>query len=125
MENIKPNKTSNMADRIIKCFAQYSHRGLHEASLLELQNQEDSFSTNLDEPERQVTQSNNRSNLTARVRDAFTISIAMWVDCLKTVIITLSARAIPIGITFLAFIAHTTRWMIPTGIVHRSSILCQ
>ena len=29
-------------------------------SLLELQNQEDSFSTSLDEPERQVTRSNNR-----------------------------------------------------------------
>jgi hypothetical protein len=48
--------------------------GLDEASLLELQNQENSFSTNLDEPERQVTRSNNRSHLRARrVRDAFTI----------------------------------------------------
>jgi len=28
--------------------------GLDEASLLELQNQEDSFTTNLDDPERQV-----------------------------------------------------------------------
>jgi len=55
---------------------------------LELQNQEDSFSTNLDEPERQVTRSNNRSNLRARrVRDAFTVYFnMMWVDCLKTVI---------------------------------------
>ena len=48
--------------------------GVDEASLLELQIQEDSFSTNLDEPERQVTQSNNRSNLRARrIRDAFTV----------------------------------------------------
>jgi len=48
--------------------------GLDEGSLLELQNQEDSFSTDLDEPERQVTRSNNRSNLRARrVRDAFTV----------------------------------------------------
>ena len=58
------------------CFAQHSHRqrSLDDASLLELQNQEDSFSTNLDEPERQVTRSNNGSNLRARgVRDAFTV----------------------------------------------------
>jgi hypothetical protein len=48
--------------------------GLDEASLLELQNQEDSFSTNLDEPERQVTRFNNKSSLRAkRVRDAFTV----------------------------------------------------
>jgi hypothetical protein len=48
--------------------------GLDEASLLELQNQKDSFSTDLDEPERQVAQSNNRLNLRARrVRDAFTV----------------------------------------------------
>ena len=48
--------------------------GLDEGSLLELQNQEDSFSTDLDEPERQVTRSYNRSNLRARrVRDAFTV----------------------------------------------------
>ena len=48
--------------------------GVDEASLLELQNQEDSFSTSLDEHERQVTRSNNRSNLRARrVRDAFTV----------------------------------------------------
>ena len=52
---------------------------------MELQNQEHSISTSLDETERQVTRSNNRSNLRARrVRDAFTISIVMWVDCLKT-----------------------------------------
>jgi len=73
----KPIKTSNMADRTVKCmcFTQHSHReGLDEASLLELQNQEDSFSTNFDEPERQLTRSNNRSNLTARrIRDAFTV----------------------------------------------------
>jgi hypothetical protein len=48
--------------------------GVDEASFLELQNQEDSFSTSLDEPERQVTQSNNRSNLGVRkVRDVFTV----------------------------------------------------
>ena len=48
--------------------------GLDEASLLELQNQEDSFSTNLDELERRVTRSNNRSSLRARrLRDAFTV----------------------------------------------------
>jgi len=48
--------------------------GVDEASFLELQNQEDSFSTSLDEPERQVTQSNNRSNLRVRkVRDVFTV----------------------------------------------------
>jgi len=67
----------NMADRIVECmcFAQHSHReGVDEASLLALQNQEDSFSTSLDEPERQVTRSNNRSNLRARrVGDAFTV----------------------------------------------------
>ena len=57
------------------CFAQHSHReGVDEASLLELQNREDPFSTSLDEPERQVTRSNNRSNLRARrVREAFTV----------------------------------------------------
>jgi len=55
---------------------------------LELQNQGDSFCTNLDEPERKVTRSNNRSNLRARrVRDVFTVySVVIWVDCLKTVI---------------------------------------
>jgi len=39
------------------CFAQHliDREGVLEASLLELQNQEDSFSTSLDEPERQVT----------------------------------------------------------------------
>jgi hypothetical protein len=48
--------------------------GADEASLLELQNLEDSFSTSLDEPELQVTRSNNRSNLRSRrVRDAFTV----------------------------------------------------
>jgi hypothetical protein len=36
--------------------------GLDETSLLELQNQEHSFSTDLDEPERQVARANNRSN---------------------------------------------------------------
>ena len=47
---------------------------LDESSLLELQNQDDSFSTNLGKPERQDTRSNNRSNLRARrVRDAFTV----------------------------------------------------
>ena len=57
------------------CFAQHiDTEGLDEASLLELQNKEDSFSTNLDKPEHQVTRSNNRSNLRARrVRDAFTV----------------------------------------------------
>jgi hypothetical protein len=58
------------------CFAQHGHRQrrLDEASLLELQNQEGSFSTILDEPERQVTQSNNRSSLRVRrVRVAFTV----------------------------------------------------
>jgi hypothetical protein len=50
--------------------------GLYEASLLELQTQEDSFSAHLDEPERQVTRSNKRSNLRARrVRDAFTVYV--------------------------------------------------
>jgi len=48
--------------------------GVDKASLLELQNQEDSFGTSLVEPERQVTRSNNRSNLRARrARDAFTV----------------------------------------------------
>jgi hypothetical protein len=67
MKNIKkPVETSNMADRIVKVrvfCTTIIDRGLDEASLLELQNQEDSFSTNLDEPERQVTRSNNRSTL--------------------------------------------------------------
>ena len=68
-----------MADRIVKCVCVLHNtvidrEGLDEASLLESQNQEDSFSTNLDEPERQVMQSNNRSNLRARrVRDEFTV----------------------------------------------------
>ena len=56
-----------MADRIIKCICVLHNividrEGVDEASLLELQNQEDSFSTSLDEPECQVTRSNNRSN---------------------------------------------------------------
>jgi hypothetical protein len=56
------------------CTTVIAREGLDEAFLLELQNQEDSFSTNVDEPERQVTRSNNRSNLRARrVRDAFTV----------------------------------------------------
>jgi hypothetical protein len=69
-----------MVDRIVKCIRALHNtvidrEGLDEASLLALQNQEDSFSTNLDEPERQVTRSNNRSDLRARrVRDAFTAS---------------------------------------------------
>jgi len=68
-----------MADRIVKCICVLHNtvidrEGVDEASLLELQNQEDSFSTSLDEPERQVTRSNNRSNLRARrIRDAFTV----------------------------------------------------
>jgi len=41
---------------------------------LELQNHDDSFSTDLDELERQVTRSNNRSSLRARrVRDAYIV----------------------------------------------------
>ena len=80
MENIKqPIETSpDMADRIVKCICVLRNtvidrEGVDEASLLELQNQ-DSFSTNLDEPERQVTRSNNGSNLRARrIRDAFTV----------------------------------------------------
>jgi len=76
----KSTETSpTMADRIVKCIC-VSHNtfidreGLDERPLLELQNQEDSFSTNLDKPERQVTRSNNRSYLRARkVRDAFTV----------------------------------------------------
>ena len=69
----------NMADRTLKCkCVLYStvinREGLDEAFLLELQNQENSFSTNLDEPELQIARSNNRSNLRARrVRDAFTV----------------------------------------------------
>jgi hypothetical protein len=68
-----------MADRIVKCICVLHNTvidrdGLDEASLLELQKQEDSFSTNLDEPERRVTRSTNRSDLRARrVRDAFTV----------------------------------------------------
>ena len=83
----KPIETSpNMADRIVKCICVLHNtvierEGADEASLLELQNLEDSFSTSIDEPERQVTRSNNRSNLRARrIRDAFTV------DRLKTVI---------------------------------------
>jgi hypothetical protein len=76
----KPMETSpNMADRIVKCICVLhstviGREGLDEASLLALQNQEDSFSTNLDEPERQATRSTNRTHLRARrVRDAFTV----------------------------------------------------
>jgi len=81
-----------MADRIVKCICilhntVIDREGLDEASLLELQNQEDSFNTILDKPERQLTRSNNRSNLRARrVRDAFTVYFSSeWVDCPKTV----------------------------------------
>ena len=62
----KPVETSpDMADRIVKCISVLHNtvtdrEGVDEASLLELQNQEHSFSTSLDEPERQVTRSNNR-----------------------------------------------------------------
>jgi len=68
-----------MVDRIVKCICVLHNtvvdrEGLDEASLLELQNQEDSFSTNLDKTESQVTQSNNRSSLRARrLEDAFTV----------------------------------------------------
>jgi len=68
-----------MADRTVKCICVLHNtvidrEGVDEASVLELQNQEDSFSTCLDEPERQVTRYNNRSNLRARrARDAFTV----------------------------------------------------
>ena len=57
----KPIETSpDMADRIVKCICVLHNtvidrEDVDEASLLELQNQEDSFSTSLDEPERQVT----------------------------------------------------------------------
>ena len=57
----KPIKTyPTMADRIVKCICVLHNtvidrEGLDEESLLELQNNEDSFCTNLDEPERQVT----------------------------------------------------------------------
>jgi len=92
----KPIETSNMADRIVKCICVLHNtvidrEGMDEA--LQLQNQEDSFSTNFDEPECQVTRSNNRSKLRARrIRDAFTVYFnMMWVDCLKTVIDYISA----------------------------------
>ena len=68
-----------MAERTVKWLCVLHNtvidsEGLDEASLLELQNQEDSFSTSLDEPQRQVTRSNNRSHLRARrVRDAFAV----------------------------------------------------
>ena len=61
----KPIETSpDMADRIVKCICVLHNividrEGVGETSLLELQNQEDPFSTNLDEPESQVTRSNN------------------------------------------------------------------
>ena len=56
----KPIETPNMVDRIVKCVCVLHNividrEGVDEAFLLELQNQEDSFSTNLDEPQRQVT----------------------------------------------------------------------
>ena len=65
-----------MADRIVKCMCVLHNKftdreGADEASLLELQNQEDSFITSLDGPERLVTRSNNTSNL--RARDAFAV----------------------------------------------------
>jgi len=73
----KPIETSpDMADRIVKCVLHNTiidREGVDEASVLELQNQ-NSFSTILHEPERQVTRSNNRSKLRARrIRDAFTV----------------------------------------------------
>jgi hypothetical protein len=86
MENIKQpiEMSPNMADRIVTCICvlhnSHRQRSLGEASLLELQTQEDSFSAHLVEPERQVTRSN-RSNLRARrVRYAFTISIVIWAE---------------------------------------------
>ena len=53
-------ETSDTVDRVVKCICVLHNtvidrEGLDEASLLELQNKEDSFSTNLDEPECQVT----------------------------------------------------------------------
>ena len=50
-----------MADRTVKYICVLHNtvidsEGVDEASLLELQNKEDSFSTSLDEPERQVTE---------------------------------------------------------------------
>jgi len=68
----------NMADRIVNVCVLHNtvvdREGLDEVSLLKLQNQEYSFSTNLDEPVSQVTRSNNRSNFRARrVRNAFAI----------------------------------------------------
>jgi len=76
----KPIETSpDMADKIVKCICvlhntAIGREGVDEASLLELHNQEGSFSTNIDAPERQVTRSNNTSNLRARrIRDAFTV----------------------------------------------------
>ena len=82
-----PIETSpNTADRIVKCVCVLHNividrEGVDEASLLELQNQEDSFSTSLDEPEHQVSQSNNRSNLRARrARDAFCVYFNSDVD---------------------------------------------
>jgi len=68
-----------MADRTVKYICVLHNtvidsEGVDEASLLELQNKEDSFSTSLDEPERQVTRSNNKSNLRAiKVRETFTV----------------------------------------------------
>jgi len=68
-----------MADRIVKCICVLHNtvidrEGVDEASFWELQNQENSFNTSLDELELLVTRFNNRSNLRARrVRDAFTV----------------------------------------------------
>jgi len=68
-----------MADRTVKCICVLQNtvinrEGVDEAFLLELQNQEVSFSTSLNEPERQATRCINRSTLRARrVRDAFTV----------------------------------------------------
>jgi len=75
----KPIETSpDIAERAVKCICilhntVIDREGLDKASLLELQNQ-DSFSTNLDEPELHVTRPNNRSKLRARrIRVAFTV----------------------------------------------------
>jgi hypothetical protein len=52
---------------------------------LQLENFQPSFSSNLDEPEGQVTRSDNKSNSRARrVKCAFTISILMRIEYLET-----------------------------------------
>ena len=86
----KPIETSPyMAGRTVKCICVLHNtvidrEGLDEASLLELQSQEDSFSTNLNEPERQLTRSNNRSNLRdRRIRETFTVYFNSDVDRLS------------------------------------------